>query len=609
VTFHHSSQTPSPDEAASPRRRFPVPRPAPIVSDLAAIAVYWIAAMVVLSPLWARPSTRMARPRGQDQIFFEWLLAHAARSVTSLENPLFSTRMNVPDGVNMMANTSALGVTIPLTPITLAFGPAVAFVSWATAALALTATAWYFFLSRRLRLRRTAAFLGGAFCGFSPGMIAHLHGQPNISSQFLVPLILWQVMRLLDPGRAIRGGVALGLLVTYQAFINEEILFVTAWVCAVLAVSYAVLRWRDAKRMAGRFAAGLGVAAAVAAVLLAYPLWFQFLGPAHYRSLPDQFQRHVADVGSYTAYSAESLGGALADTDFSLTIAENNSFFGWPLVATVALIVLWLRHELVVRLAAIVGVLFALLSFGDELHYARKPTGVPGPWSLLDSVPPFAMAVPTRLALVVTAAIGVLLAVSVDRVQAVRVSAPSRMPSYRALWLGALAAVLLPVVPTRLDDVPRAPTPAFISSGAWRSYVGPDQALVPLPLPNSGEVSMEGMVWAADTILAFRIPHGYFLGPDPRRPDRKALLGAAPSEFSQLMESVEKSGRVVTITPALRAELVRDLRRWNAAVLVLRRDHRRADAIRRTVEGLAGPAQPVDDVWLWDVRDLVATGG
>jgi hypothetical protein len=219
------------------------------------------------------------------------------------------------------------------------------------------------------------------------------------------------------------------------------------------------------------------------------------------------------------------------------------------------------------------------------------------------------MAVPTRLALVVTAAIGVLLAVSVDRVQAVRVSAPSRMPSYRALWLGALAAVLLPVVPTRLDDVPRAPTPAFISSGAWRSYVGPDQALVPLPLPNSGEVSMEGMVWAADTILAFRIPHGYFLGPDPRRPDRKALLGAAPSEFSQLMESVEKSGRVVTITPALRAELVRDLRRWNAAVLVLRRDHRRADAIRRTVEGLAGPAQPVDDVWLWDVRDLVATGG
>ena len=68
------------------------------------------------------------------------------------------------------------------------------------------------------------------------------------------------------------------------------------------------------------------------------------------------------------------------------------------------------------------------------------------------------------------------------------------------------------------------------------------------------------------------------------------LLGSAPSEFSRLSASIEQSGRAATITPALRAELVSDLRRWNAAILVLRRDHRRADAIRRTVEGLAGPS-------------------
>src|SRR5690606_9552018 len=225
-----------------------------------------------------------------------------------------------------------------------------------------------------------------------------------------------------EPGRLVRGGVALGLLVTYQAFINEEILFVTAWVCGILAVSYAALRPRDAARVAGRFVGGLAVTAAVAVPLLAYPLFFQFFGPQHYRGLPDHFQRHVADVGSYTAYSAESLGGVLADTHYSLTIVENNSFFGWPLVAVVALIVLWLRHEVVVRLAAVVGGLFAVLSLGDELLYARKPTGIPGPWSLLDSVPPFAMGVPTRFALVVTAAVGVLLAVSVDRVQTARVS-------------------------------------------------------------------------------------------------------------------------------------------------------------------------------------------
>src|SRR5690606_17718976 len=208
-------------------------------------------------------------------------------------------------------------------------------------------------------------------------------------------------------------------------------------------------------------------------------------------------------------------------------------------------------HELVVRLAAVVGGLFAVLSLGDELHYARKPTGIPGPWSLLDSVPPFAMAVPTRFALVVTAAVGVLLAVSVDRVQTARVSVPAHMPSYRAPWWGVLAAVPRPVVPTRLIDLLRAASPAFIASGAWRSYGAPDQTLVPLPLTSSREVSMEGMTWAADTMLAFRIPHGYFLGADPASPDRKALLGSAPSEFSRLSASIEQSGRAATITPAL----------------------------------------------------------
>ncbi len=56
--------------------------------------------------------------------------------------------MNVPDGVNMVANTSVLAVSIPLTPITLALGPHAAFMVFLTGALVATALAWYFVLSR-----------------------------------------------------------------------------------------------------------------------------------------------------------------------------------------------------------------------------------------------------------------------------------------------------------------------------------------------------------------------------------------------------------------------------------------------------------------------------
>jgi hypothetical protein len=67
--------------------------------------------------------------------------------VRHLENPLFSARQNAPDGVNMMANTSLLGVTLPMAPVTLLFGPQVAYALYLGGALAATAGTSYCDLS------------------------------------------------------------------------------------------------------------------------------------------------------------------------------------------------------------------------------------------------------------------------------------------------------------------------------------------------------------------------------------------------------------------------------------------------------------------------------
>src|SRR4051794_13527414 len=249
-----------------------------------ALLSYVACAVLVLQHLWADPQGRMFADNGQDQIFFEWVLTHAARLFTHGDNPFFTDQLNAPVGVNLMANTSVLGLALPLAPITLLFGAGVTFVLIDTIALAGTAAAWYFILSRHVVTSRAAAYVGGLFCGFAPSMISQSTGHPNIAGQFLIPFIVWSVLRLREPGPVLRRGLVLGALVLYQCFINEEVLFLTAVAMFVFLVAYLppreylpTLRAATPAILVGAVAAGL---------LLAAPLYFQFFGAGSYHGLP-----------------------------------------------------------------------------------------------------------------------------------------------------------------------------------------------------------------------------------------------------------------------------------------------------------------------------------
>ena len=121
------------------------------------MAVYLALACWVTSGLWRDMNAFALVNGGSDVHFFEWVLVHATRIFTHGENPLFSPQLNAPDGVNMMANTGLLGLTVPLVPVTLLFGPAVAFTLMLTGGPTATAWAWYHVLSRHIVGRRSAA--------------------------------------------------------------------------------------------------------------------------------------------------------------------------------------------------------------------------------------------------------------------------------------------------------------------------------------------------------------------------------------------------------------------------------------------------------------------
>ncbi|KAB1914625.1 hypothetical protein F8274_06695 [Micromonospora sp. AMSO31t] len=595
---------------ADPPRR---PRRRPARADVLAIGAYAVLGVLVCLNYWGDVEHRVSSHLPTDHSWFEWLFAHGAYSVRHLENPLFTARQNAPDGVNMMANTSLLGVTLPLAPLTLLLGPQVMYALYLGAALSATAATSYWVLSRHLVRSRGAAFVGGAFLGFAPGIVHHANGQPNFVSNFLLPLIVARVLRLGEPGRWRRNGLALGLLVAYQIFINEEMLLLTALACLVVVVASVVQRPRAARERAGAFLAAAGVGGGLALLLTAYPIWFQFNGPQSYRGLQGGvFHNWGEDMMAFVTFARDTVAGNEA-VEQTIGLTEQNTWFGWPLVlVALAALVLLVRRSLPARILAVLVVVFSVAAIGPKVRFDGVETTVDGPWAYVpDDLPLVEMMMPTRLSLVVAAAVGVLLALAWDAlsgrgrppVPAQRTGSASPGSLRRRLRLvgyAAIVAALLPLFPRPLPAQQIDPPPRFITAGGWRPYVPDGRTLVPVPIPSNVH-GLPTLRWSALTEQAFPIPGGYFIGPNEVG---EGVFGAPNRPTSTLIYSTMDANKVPPLTEENRRQALDDLRFWKASVVVLGANPRE-DVLRELMTALLGQPQRVDDVWLWDVHDRV----
>ncbi|WP_328341226.1 hypothetical protein [Micromonospora sp. NBC_00421] len=572
--------------------------------DALAVGSYLLLAFWVTARFWRDPGAGV-RDNRSDQAQFEWMMAHGARVLTEWSYPFGSDRMNVPDGVNLMANTSVLSISIPMTPVTLLFGPHWSFLLFLTLGMAATGTAWYFFLSRVVTRSRGPAWLGAAFCAYAPAMVSHANAHPNIVSQFVVPLLIWRTLRLVEPGRWLRNGLLLGLLIVWQAFLNLEILLMTAIGLAVVIAALVV--GRPQLRTSTRpFLAGLGVAALLSAVLLAYPLYVQLFGPGSYHGLSRLIRGYRTDLGAFVGWSRESLAGDARSADpLARNPTEENAFFGWPLAVLTVALVWWLRRSALVVGLAVLGLLFAVLSLGREVQLNGRNTGVPGPWALLEKLPLLHSVVPTRWSLAITPIVGVLLALGTQRARDLARRHPAARRQIRFVTTTVLLMALLPLLPTPLPATRLDPVPEFVTSGGWRPYVAGGRSVVTLPLPDN--TYADPLRWSARTRLEMPLARGYFLAPDTRpwSPEPGAALFTAPyRRTSNLFGGIARTGTIPPVTAADRRAAVTDLRYWRAGVVVLG-PHRYADALRRAMTAVTGITPTwTGGVWLWDVRPL-----
>lgn len=535
---------------------------------MAAVAYFALSAVPYWG-FWTAGGTRIAG-KGGDLATDAWFLDWVCYALVHLHNPLVTDWGNYPYGVNGAVNLSMPLLGVIGAPVTLAFGAFVTTTLLFTLAFPLSALSGYALLRRWVRWR-PAAFAGGLLYGFSPYLVAHGGSHLNLVFVPLPPLI-FLVLDQITSGRAGRAwpwGMVLSGLCVAQFFISAEILASTVIVGAIGLVVAAAVQ-PDAVRERWRFAArAMGIASAVTAVLLAYPLWLLTAGPA----------RVSGPIQNTSLYRGNLLAPLIPDSSlrfrvagwlplantFSGTTSENGLYIGLPLLVLLAAGAITLRHRPVMRVVALTTAAAFVISLGSRLtvgHWAW--TAVPLPAAVLTHVPVLDNTISARYSLYVMLGAAVIFALTVEALRE-RLRRDGRWPARApALACAALAGLaLLPLVPawpywTRITQVPRYFSSSLVTA------IPPGSVAVLYPFPSSGDAVP--MLAQAAAGMRFKSPGGRFVIPVPGSTGtpasgQQALTGQILSRLAD--------GQVPALTPGLRGELRDQLRSWHVrAVLV-----------------------------------------
>ncbi len=524
---------------ASARRTEPSQRARRIRILCLAFAGYLAVSIVVWWQAWSTHPTSVTTCGCDDPALFMWFLEWPAYALAHGHQPFYSSAMFHPTGIDILSNTSVLGIGIPLIPVTWLFGPVATFNVASTLSPALTALAMFWLLTRWVRWS-PAAFVGGLAFAFAPVSFDNLPSG-HLMSGFLAlfPLMIACFDELLVRQRRNPHlvGACLAVLVALQFFVGTEMLAI-ALLCAVvgvvLVIGYALAyRPSEIALRAPHALRGLGVAAILVVVVLAYPVWFALAGPAHFSGLV--WPNIRPGSGGITLASLVHLD-PLEPRAIRLFVGYQgpalpgiNYVGAGILIVVIGGLILWWRDR---RLWFFFGLGLAttVLALGSSPHYWT-------PWRIVARLPVIKNVIPGRMMAVVILCLVVMAAIVVDRVDgwagrrwAGRAAGRwgiGRSPRHGSVGdsgLGsaagiagrvlagslALAVAALAFVPMGLaigDNVPLTARPVAIPR--WFSTVGahlaPGQVVLVIPPPNSaGSVTF----WQATDSLQYAIPIG-----------------------------------------------------------------------------------------------------
>ncbi|MFZ0664205.1 MAG: hypothetical protein WAM97_00505 [Acidimicrobiales bacterium] len=486
--------------------------------------VFLVLSVILWWHVWTSHPSTVTTCACDDPSLFVWFLEWPAYAIAHGHNPFFSSSLFYPQGFNLLSNTGVLALGIPLAPITWLFGPVVTLNVVYTLAPALTATSMLWLL-RRWVSWTPAAFIGGLVFGFSPFAFANLAlAHFNTEMLVFVPLILGCLDEILiRQKRTYRtGGLVLGLLVTVQFFLSTEMLAIvaiTGLLGLLILLVYASARHRsDIARLFPHAIKALAVAAVVAIVLLAYPIWFDLAGPAHLSGLlwpkivPGTGGIVLSDLWHLRFMSANALriyGGYEGPNGL-----PHGAYLGIGLLVVVVAGIVAFRRERKLWYFCALAILSGTFSLGLPSTYWV-------PWKVLAHIPVVQNIAVARFFAMPLLCISILLAITVDRVRTSAKAALGRVlgthlerrTAKTALVVSAafgIAVAAVAVVPMGSSVARNVPfTVEGVDLPAWFSEVGahlPDgQVVLTFPPPVSGG---QGMTWQAIDLLRFAMATG-----------------------------------------------------------------------------------------------------
>ncbi|HMC38138.1 MAG TPA: hypothetical protein VKI19_00655 [Acidimicrobiales bacterium] len=548
--------------AAPSRRDVATARRTRLLLGAVIFVVYLIPALIEFWHVLPHLATWEPEFGGGDLAKYNWCVQWVPYALGHGHNPFITHVANVPYGVNLMNDTSVLGLGLVMAPITVLFGPYASVNLLLILAYPLSASAGYL-LARRYVTWAPGAFVAGLLYGYSPYMVGQGYGHLNLSFVPLPPLILLALDELFvrQTRNPVKVGILLGLMVTAQVMISTEIFATTVLFSAVALAVLAIWFRRDVRRRLPHALRGLIPGAALAVVLLAWPLYETVFGPYHIHGVIAGFRIYDSallgpllptSLMQFGTHHMKVLGDRIGGNN-----SENGSYLGLPLVALLVVTPFLVRRRPVIIAAVLTAAAF-ILSLGVRLHiglarYAATTRHVVLPGAVLDKIPLFNDSFPVRYTLYVALFASVLLAFALQALEARK----------RRPWLTALVALvcLLPLVPKWPGPVEgKVRSPSYFTTSAVNALAPGEVALIyPIAVPTNSAA----MDWQAQADMRFSMPGGYFVVPKPGSGSQFFEPTATEQNLTAL-----SNGQALDRTPSLRTQLIAELRSWGVTAVV-----------------------------------------
>jgi hypothetical protein len=499
-----ASPTPTRSAPAGSRSRS-APQHGPLAQAAFALGLYGLVSLLcfgwAILPHLGRVCACVNNAAG-DPSGYMWNLAWWAHALTHAQDPFSSAAVFAPSHTALGGEGMLIpGPAIVLTPVTLLFGPLVAYNVIMLASPVLAAF-FAFLLCRYVTERFAPSLVGGLVFGFSAYMLGHLAGHANLVLVFPIPAAVHLTLALID-GRISRGrylalaGLTLAALLSCTTELALTLVgFGTA---ALLVAAVTVPPARTSIVQAGPAV----IAAGLLGVLLASPIILAGLRDNSASSFIGNGDLFGGDLFGYLIptrpfWLGRGLWSGFAAPFTDGDVFESGLYLGVPLTFVVLAYLIAERRAPSTRVMAAMLVLIGILTLGSHLHVDGEATAIPLPWlwfshsSFLNEIVPARFGVYTFLLAAIIVARWLTLA------------PPGRAGA--ASWIAILLALTL-ITPDVGSDLwhSRPQNPPFFSTNEYRHTLRHGENVLMLPDPET----TDSMLWQAETGMWFDQAGGY----------------------------------------------------------------------------------------------------